>query len=290
MRYEGAIYRPPSEGRSLIIQLTVGCARNTCTFCSMYKDKNFRIRALDEVIQDLEMARDHYRNTKVRRIFLADGDALIVKTADLLLLLDKIKELFPEVERVSAYGAPTDVLGKSVEELTRLREAGLLMVYMGCESGDEEVLTQVKKGVSAGELVKAGIKLKEAGIQTSVTFISGLGGSERLKEHALGCAEVISKMQPDYVGFLTLMLEEGTQLKAQVDSGEFKLLDVEEILTELELLIENIDSPGTVFRANHASNYVSLRGTLNEDRKLMLADIRAARENASYRPEYFRSL
>ncbi|MCP1103621.1 radical SAM superfamily enzyme YgiQ (UPF0313 family) [Aequitasia blattaphilus] len=290
MRYEGAIYRPPSEARSLIIQLTIGCARNTCTFCSMFKDKKFRIRPLEDVIEDLETAREYYKNVKVRRVFLADGDALIVKTEDLLCIINKINELFPEVERISAYGAPADVLGKTVDELKQLRQAGLEMVYMGAESGDDEVLTRIKKGVTAEEIIKAGQKLKKSGIITSVTFISGLGGSERLNEHALNTAYVINKMNPEYVGFLTLMLESGTELYEQVRRGEFRLLELDDIITELKVLIENIDSPGTVFRSNHASNYVPLKGTFNEDRDEMLKDLREVMESGSYKPEKFRGL
>ena len=164
MRYEGTVYRPPSEAGSLIIQLTIGCARNTCTFCNMYKDKKFRIRPLEEVVEDLEMARSYYSRIKVRRIFLADGDALIVKTEDLLYIIAKCKEIFPEVERISVYGAPKDILHKTPEELATLKAAGLDMVYMGLESGADEVLQAVKKGVTADEMIEAGKKVRAAGI------------------------------------------------------------------------------------------------------------------------------
>lgn len=290
MRYEGAIYRPPSEAYSLIIQLTIGCARNTCTFCSMFKDKRFRVRVLEEVIEDLVAARQYYPDGTVKRVFLADGDALIVKTADLLLILAKIRELFPEAERVSAYGAPADVLGKTDEELKLLREAGLQMVYMGAESGDDEVLKQVKKGVTSTQIIAAGQKLKKAGIITSVTFISGLGSTARLNEHALATAQAISAMNPEYVGFLTLMLEPGTPLYEQERRGEFRLLEPADIVTELKILIENIDSPGTVFRSNHASNYISLKGTFNQDREQMLQDIQEALDSSRYKPESYRRL
>lgn len=290
MRYEGVVYRPPSEANSLIIQLTIGCARNTCTFCSMFKEKQFMVRPLEEVIEDLVMAREYYQNVRVRRVFLADGDALIVKTQDLLCILNKIKEIFPEVERISAYGAPADVLAKSETELKQLRDAGLYMIYMGAESGDDEVLKQVKKGVTAAEIIAAGQRLKRAGMITSVTFISGLGSTARLNEHALGTANVINEMNPEYVGFLTLMLEAGTPLYEQVQQGEFILLEPKDILTELKILIENVDSQGTIFRSNHASNYVSLKGTFNEDRERMLSEIQAAVEHSSYKPENFRRL
>ena len=186
MRYEGTVYRPPSEAGSLIIQLTIGCARNTCTFCNMYKDKKFRIRPLEEVVEDLEMARSYYSRIKVRRIFLADGDALIVKTEDLLYIIAKCKEIFPEVERISVYGAPKDILHKTPEELATLKAAGLDMVYMGLESGADEVLQAVKKGVTADEMIEAGKKVRAAGMILSMTVISGLGGKKLWREHALG--------------------------------------------------------------------------------------------------------
>ena len=202
MRYEGTVYRPPSEASSLIIQLTIGCARNTCTFCAMYKDKTFRVRDLQEVVEDLEMARKYYQRIKVRRIFLADGDALIVKTQDLLYILNKCKEYFPEVERISVYGAPKDIIHKTPEELKQLKEAGLDMVYMGLESGDDQVLKEVKKGVTAAEMIEAGQKVRAAGMVLSMTIISGLGGKKLMREHALNSAKVISAIKPEFVGFL----------------------------------------------------------------------------------------
>lgn len=289
MRYEGAVYRPPSESNSLIIQLTIGCARNQCTFCAMYKDKKFRIRTLNEVVQDLYMAREAYK-IPIRRIFLADGDALIVKTNDLLFILDKIKEIFPECERVSIYGAPKDILNKRPDELRSLKEAGLKMVYMGAESGDDTVLENVKKGATAQEIIRAGLKVKEAGMILSVTFISGLGGVARLKEHAYNCAIMINAMNPEYVGFLTLMVEPLTPMYEQVKSGEFKLLSPEEILDEMEIVVANIDSEGTIFRSNHASNYVALRGTFNQDKSLLKSQIEDAKRHQRYRPEGFRGL
>ena len=167
MRYEGAVYRPPSEAGSLIIQLTIGCARNTCRFCSMFKDKKFRVRKLEDVVADLKEMREYYKDYLIRRIFLADGDALICKTEDLLYIMGVINELFPERERITMYGAPKDVLLTSHEELVKLREAGLVMVYVGAESGDDEVLEYVKKGATHAEIAEAGLKLKAAGIAVS---------------------------------------------------------------------------------------------------------------------------
>ncbi|MFV0314988.1 MAG: radical SAM protein [Anaerotignum sp.] len=290
MRYEGTVYRPPSEAGSLIIQLTIGCARNTCTFCNMYKDKSFRIRPLEDVTQDLEMAREYYSRTKVRRIFLADGDALIVKTDDLLYIIGKSKEYFPEVERISVYAAPRDILNKTPEELRRLKEAGLDMVYMGLESGSDEVLKDVKKGVTAQEMIEAGQKIKEAGMVLSMTVISGLGGKKYWKEHALGSANVISAIKPDYVGFLTLMVESGTEMYDQLERGEIELMQPQEVLDETELFIQNVDAEGTMFRSNHASNYTALGGTLNKDREKILAQIDSSRKRSTFRPDSYRGI
>ena len=290
MRYEGAVYRPPSEAGSLIIQLTIGCARNKCTFCAMFKDKQFRVRKLDEVVADLVDARQYYRDYKIRRIFLADGDALIVKTDDLLYILDKIHEIYPECERISAYGAPADVNMKTDEELAKLKAAGLDMIYMGAESGDDIVLRDVKKGVTSEEIATAGLKLKKAGMIVSITLISGLGGKERLKEHALNSAKLISVIKPEYVGFLTLMVEPGTELYNDYQAGKFQLLGPVEVMEELKIFIENVDSEGTIFRANHASNYVPLKGTFNKDNKMMLEQIEKAEKAGVFRPEIYRGI
>ena len=290
MRYEGTVYRPPSEASSLIIQLTIGCARNTCTFCAMYKDKTFRVRDLQEVVEDLEMARKYYQRIKVRRIFLADGDALIVKTQDLLYILNKCKEYFPEVERISVYGAPKDIIHKTPEELKQLKDAGLDMVYMGLESGDDQVLKEVKKGVTAAEMIEAGQKVRAAGMVLSMTIISGLGGKKLMREHALNSAKVISAIKPEFVGFLTLLIEPGTPMYEQYRAGELDLLSPEEVLDETQLFIENVDAEGTVFRANHASNYIPLAGTLNAEKQIILEQIKRSKEQSRYRPETFRAL
>ena len=290
MRYEGNVYRPPSEAGSLIIQLTIGCARNSCTFCSMYKDKRFRIRKLDEVIEDLEMARQYYSRYKIRRIFLADGDALVVKNKDLLFVIGEVKRIFPEVERIGIYGAPRDVLLKTDEELNALRAAGLDIVYMGAESGDDEVLAHVKKQATAAEIIEAGTRLKKAGLILSMTLISGLGGKSRMREHAINSAKLVNAINPEYVGLLTLILEDTVPLAEEIRQGGFELLSPAEILEEARLFIENIDAPGCVFRANHASNYVSLAGTFNEDKESMLQKIEWAKKNSAFKPEYFRAL
>lgn len=283
------VYRPPSEARSLIVQVTIGCAHNACTFCTMYKDKKFRIRKKEEVLEDFQTAYDNYGDN-IRRIFLADGDALIVKTPDLLDILNFIKEKFPSAERVTSYGTPGDILRKSEDELKSLAQAGLGMVYMGAESGDAVTLKDINKGVSREEIIEAGRKLRRAGIQSSITLISGLGGRARRKEHAVESAKLISDIRPDYVGFLTLMLDESTEIYRKIAAGEMELLTPDEVVEEMRLFLTNVDSPGTVFRANHASNYVVLKGNLNEDIEGMLRKLDEVEEAGKYRPERVRSL
>lgn len=289
MNYEGMVYRPPSEARSFILQITIGCARNECTFCTMYKDKTFRLRKLDEIKADIAEVHDQYGDN-IRRIFLADGDALIMPTDQLVEVLRDLKEKFPSCERITSYGAPKDALLKTATELKTLHEEGLDMIYMGMESGDDEVLRRVKKGATVDKIVEAGLKLKEAGMKISVTLISGLGGKERLKEHALESAKAITRLKPEYLGFLTLMLEPGCLMKEDIAAGRFELLGPDDVLNEMEIFLTNVDSEGTVFRSNHASNYVPLGGVLNGEIDEMLEDIKTVRERQMYRNEGFRAL
>ena len=282
MKYEGVVYRPPSEARSLIVQVTIGCAHNTCTFCNMYKDKQFRVRKMEEIMADLQEAHDAYA-AYVQKVFLADGDALIMKTEDLLTILAAVKELFPRVTRVAAYGTAQDILRKSEEELRLLKEAGLGIVYVGAETGDDEILEYIHKGVTAGEVIAAGQKLKRCGIATSVTLISGLGGRKKVKEHPLSCAKLITEMNPEYASFLTLRLYEGTPMYEDVVEGRFERITADEIMDEMKIFLENVDSPGTVFRTNHASNYVVLAGTLNEDIPEMMRTLEDAKQSRHYR-------
>ena len=289
MNYEGTVYRPPSEAYSLIVQVTVGCSHNSCTFCNMYIDKKFRIRKKEEVLADFQEAYEYYGDN-IRRIFLADGDALVVKTADLLDILQFIREKFPSTERVTSYGTPKDILRKSEEELKELSRAGLDMVYMGAESGDEVTLKAINKGVTAQEIIEAGQKLKRCGIKASITLISGLGGRARKVEHAVESAKLISAIVPEYVGFLTLMIDPATKIYSQIKSGEMELLKPDEVAEEMKLFLTHVDSPGTVFRSNHASNYIALGGTLNDDIPAMLHQLEIAEQNSLYRSEYYRSL
>lgn len=290
MRYEGMVYRPPSEAYSLIVQVTIGCSHNKCTFCSMYKEKQFRVRKVEEVLEDLRWARTAYR--RVDRIFLADGDALVLTNPKLMVILDEIRRLFPECTRVGVYARARDILRKTPEELAQLRDAGIKIVYVGCESGSDRVLTQINKGETAAELIDAVRRAEDAGIAASVTFISGLAGPEGWQEHAVETGKMISAMEPSYASLLTLMAEPAAPLYDEIQSGRFQLLSQAQVLDETELLVRNIDvSRKCVFRSNHASNYLSLKGDLPRDKESMLAQIAYARKNLStLRPEYFRAL
>lgn len=289
MRYYGSVYRPPSEARSLIVQVTYGCSHNTCAFCSMYKEKRFRLRPLEEVLEDFHLARQTYRY--IDKIFLADGDALVRKASELYVILDTIRELFPECQRVTSYASPSSIRIRTDEELRTLREKGLTMLYMGLESGCDEVLTLMRKGHTAEEIVAMGQKARRAGFALSVTAITGLGGPELMEKHAIETAKAFNAMNPEYIGMLTLMVEPETPLYDWVNDGSFRLLNQRQVLEETRILMENLDSPGSVFRMNHASNYLVLKGTLNGDQEAMLAEIdRAERDLSRLRPESWRGL
>ncbi len=288
MQYYGDVYRPPSEASSLIIQVTLGCSHNTCAFCTMYKEKRFYNRPLEDVLADLREVAERY-STRVRRIFLADGDALIRKTDDLLVILDEIEKLYPNCERVTAYASPGSLLIKKEEELRELREHGLTMVYLGLESGSDEVLKLMTKGFTSAQIVEGGLKARHAGMQLSVTAIAGLGGKKLSREHVEGTARALSEMDPEYVGVLTLEVHPDTPLEAWVKDGSFELLDSTEVLQETRRLVELMDCPGCVFRMNHASNYLPLAGTFNEDRDKILAQIdQALAGEIRLRPEWAR--
>ena len=272
VRYKGKVYRPPSEAYSLIIQVTYGCSHNRCAFCDMYDDKHFAMRPMEEIREDFELARRVYR--RVERVFLADGDALMRKTDDLVQILGLIYGLFPECQRVTCYASPTSLQIKSEEELRLLREKGLKMVYMGLESGCDAVLERMDKGHTAAQIVAAGQKARRSGLQLSVTAISGLGSRELWREHAVETAQAFNAMNPEYIGLLTLMVEPGTPLEKWVREGSFYVLKPVEVMQEMELFLQHIDSPGSVFRMNHASNYLTLKGTLNQDRERLLQQVR----------------
>lgn len=291
MRYQGTIIRPPSEAESYILQVTYGCSHNRCTFCGTYPDKPFRPRPMDEVLEDIRLAQEHLPGT--RRVFLADGNALVLGADRLAAILDAIVAALPLVRRVGIYANARDVLAKSDADLAGLARRRLQIVYLGLESGSDEVLRRVGKDATAAEMVAAVHKLKRAGMRASVIALLGLGGTELSREHAEATGRVASAMDPEYLSLLTLMLVPGTELFRQWQAGAFALPGPVEMLHELRHVIANLNGLSRcVFRTNHASNYLPLAGTLSRDSDALLAAIDKAlgRGRAALRPEAWRAL
>lgn len=291
MRYYGTVIRPPSEARSTILQATYGCSHNRCTFCGTYRDKPFRVRPTEDLLEDIALARRQLPHT--RRVFLADGNALVLSTRRLTAILDALSSAFPRLERVGLYANARDVLRKSPGDLELLRRKGLGIVYLGLESGSDEVLRRVRKGATAAEMVEAVQRLKAAGILTSVIGILGLGGPRLSSVHAEATGRAVSAMDPDYLAMLTLMLVPGTELHQEWEAGEFELMTPQAMLAELRQVIEELHSlTRCVFRTNHASNYLPLAGTLPQDKNRLLATLDAAlsRGSSALRPESWRAL
>lgn len=287
--YDYPLYRPPSEAYSLIIQATLGCSHNKCTFCSMYKNKKFTIKPLEQIKKEIDFFRMYIK--KADRIFLADGDALIIPMKILKEIFIYINQKFPEAERISIYGSPKSILLKTPEELQELKNLGLGLIYLGVESGSDKILSSIKKGVSREEIITAGKKVKKAGIPLSVTAIAGLGGKENSIEHTVKTADLISEINPDYFGVLTLMLEEGSELLEEYKSGKFIPLSNSEILQEIKLIIKSINiKENCIFRSNHASNYISLKGTLPYEKENILKTIDYALKNNKMKSDFLRRL
>jgi len=291
MRYYGAVIRPPSEAHSYILQVTYGCSHSRCTFCGTYLDKPFRARETAQVMEDIELARAFRPDT--RRVFLADGDALVLSTGRLSDILDALNRALPRLERVGAYANARDILRKRPDELETLRAKGLGIVYLGLESGDDEVLTKIEKGAAAEEMISAVARAKQAGLQVSVIGILGIAGPGGSAQHARLTGRVVSRMDPDYFSMLTLMLVPGTALHRDWESGAFQLPEAVQMLVELRQVIENLDGLAhCIFRTNHASNYLALQGTLPADKPRLLAalDAAIARGSDAFRPETWRGL
>lgn len=276
--YDTPVFRPPSEARSFILRISRGCAHNKCTYCNMYRGVTFGLCTDEEISRQIALAAQYGRE-KVRRIFLADGDALVVPTPKLLKILQVLRETFPNLQRVSSYSGPKDILRKSLEELQQLREAGLKLLYYGMESGDDVTLKAVNKGVDAAQSIEAGQRVVAAGIKLSIMIIIGLAGAPGSARHARETAKVINLIQPNYLSALTLMLYRGSELLEEFERGEFTPLSPGEIMHELHEIISLIEiTPGRhcLFRSNHVSNYVQLAGTLPKDKARLLGEIEAA--------------
>ena len=289
MRYEGDIYRPPGEWKSYLLQATVGCSNNTCTFCGMYRDKKFRVRPMADILEDIRMAKSCYGD--VRRVFLCDGDAIIMPTDDLIAILDTLYATFPSLEKVTTYAGPRSTLAKTPEELKRLREHGLARAYLGVETGSDALLRQIKKGVGAQQMLEAGVRLREAGMDLWVMILLGLGGREGSEQHILDTAAMMNEMRPRHLSALTLTLCPGTELYADYRAGKFQPITPVDSLREARLLVEKLEVDPLHFTCDHASNYVPLKGSLPEDREDFLARLdRALESGDGMRPEWLRGL
>jgi len=286
MPYEGAIYRPPSEAKSLILQITVGCSHNRCTFCSMYKNKSFRIKSKKEIFDDI----DTYTNNFYTKAFLADGDAMLLETSLLIEIIKRVKAKMPNITRIGIYAHANNLKTKSIEELKLLHSEGLNIIYVGIESGSDKILEKINKGITSDGMEKQLMKISESGIKLSLMIISGLGGKEFTYEHAIESAKLINKIKPKFLSLLTLMLEKETKFYDEVKNNRIKLLNPEEILVETKFFIENLKLENTIFRVNHASNYLNLEGILNKDKDRILEEINTAIKDKNYIPEYFRRL
>jgi radical SAM superfamily enzyme YgiQ (UPF0313 family) len=290
MKYEGIIIRPPSEAESLILQITVGCSHNRCTFCPTYKAKRFRIKTFEEIKEDIDEAAQC--GWPVERVFLADGDALIVPQPRLMEIMSYLKEKLPRLRRVGMYANAKGILKKTQDELRELKEAGLGIIYLGVESGDQVVLERVKKGATYEKLLQAGRMVKEAGIKLSVTVLLGIGGRERSREHAVATGRILTEMDPNYVGALSVMIVPGTPLSEEQAQGRFVLPAPFEMIEELRTMLTQTDMHGLFF-SNHASNYLALKVRMPKDKgdALRLIDeVLAKRDPALLRPDFIRAL
>ena len=273
LAYREPLYRPPSEADSLILQATIGCSWNRCSFCEMYTDRHFRPRPQQEVVAEIEALGRH--PMRYRRVFLADGDALVLSNRRLLPLLAAIREHLPWTTRVSCYASPDNLLRKSPEELAELRAAGLRLVYLGIESGDDEVLTRIAKGATHTETVQALNRAATAGIKRSVMIINGLGGRSLSTRHADASAALLNATRPEYASVLALVLHNDGARYREAFGPDWEPLDDYELLQELRRLLAACDLERTLFRSNHASNRLALAGTLNRDRQRLLEEIDA---------------
>ena len=291
IEYIEPVFRPPSEGRSLILPVTNGCSWNKCTFCEMYTapQKKFRVRDEAQVLEEIKRSSEQL---EVKRIFLADGDALALSTRRLVTILQTIKQYMPDVQRVSSYCLPSNLKSKSVAELTELAELGLTMAYVGCESGDDEVLRLVNKGETFASSESALTKLGEAGIKRSVMILNGLGGVKLSEQHALNSARLMNLTQPEYVSTLVVSFPLGEQRFKQA-FPDFVPLNQLQLFQELEMFLQQLELQKTIFRSDHVSNYLVLKGVLGEDKSALVQQVRQAierPESAALRQEWQRGL
>lgn len=277
MRYEGTVYRPPSESDSLIIQATVGCPHNRCRFCALYKDKRFRIRKVEDILEDIGAAAAYYPRNRVRTVFLADGNTVIMRTAHLLQILERIRATFPGVQRVTSYGAAQYFLKKSPEEWRELRQAGLARIHCGMETGHGPLLEKTDKGCTAKDQIAGGRRVRDAGIELSMYYLTGLGGLEMMEGHALDSAKTINAIQPEFIRIRTFTPMRGTPMGDDFAAGRFSLPEPHDALRELRLFVANLDTPSR-FYSDHMLNFADIHGVLPQDKEHMLAAIDDALE------------
>jgi len=273
MHYEGKIYRPWIEADSLLIQVTLGCTHNKCTFCDMFREKPFRMCQLEDVFADIEETRRLYQ--RVESIFLIDGNVLALKTDKLLQILNKVTATIPECQHIALYGGMNDFNRKSVEELKELKQAGLSTVYAGLESGDRLILEQVKKEMTPDEVISGMAKAKDSGIEVLLSFIFGLGGRERSREHIVETTRLLNLTQPEQIAPMALTMQPGTELARQIENGEFVQATPLQILKEEKYLLENLDFP-TYYWGDHGNNIVTLRGPLPQMQERFLKEVERA--------------
>jgi len=291
VKYEGMIYRPPSEAESLILQVTVGCSYNRCTFCSAYQGKSFRIKSFEEVKEDIDEASSY--GARIPRVFLADGDALIIPQTGLVQILQYLRMKVKGLERVGIYANARDILKKGLEELKELKELGVGIIYLGLESGNPEVLKRIKKNATTDLMIRAAKRVKESGIVLSVTVLLGIGGVELSRTHAEDTGKVLSEMDPDFVGALSLIVVPGTPIEKEIRTGKLVLPTPFGLIQELETMITNCRFTRCFFASNHASNYLPLRIRMPEEKEDALRRIREVlqrKDPALLRPEYLRVL
>ena len=292
MRYYGAVIRPPSEASSLIVQVTYGCSNASCDFCATYLDKPFAVRPADEVAADVTGLPEAIKE-RVRRVFLADGDALALSRRRLLDIMALLRRELPALERVSCYANAHNLLAKSSDDLRDVRAAGLELLYLGLESGDDATLAAIHKGVTAAQQIEGCAKATAAGYALSITAILGVAGARRSLVHAAATGAALSAIDPDYIGILSLMVVPGTRLAAQVAGGAFVVPDAFTMLRELREMIAATNVSDAVFRSNHASNYLPVGGRLPYDKQAMLAaldGVLAAPRRTRLKPEEWRLL
>jgi radical SAM superfamily enzyme YgiQ (UPF0313 family) len=271
MRYEGTVYRPPSEANSLILQATIGCSYNRCTYCAMYLEKRFRQRSREDLLADMEIAQAELGAGSIRRVFLADGDALIMRTARLLQLLEDLRDHFPAFQHASVYASPQALLSKSVQEIAELKDAGLPLYYLGTETGHPTVMERIAKGVTPEQMVDAASRISGAGAKLSVIMLLGIGGTELSHEHAVESGRIVSAMNPRFVSTLTITPVPGTKFHEDVETGRVVLPDDRGILQELRTMVEHMDVTRSIYRGNHASNSLPIGGTLPRQKDEILA-------------------